>query len=82
MDLGKYSWGLSFTYGMLVEAVISAWGWRPSFLVMAGLLLTVLLPLYLLYYHFRLVDRGLKTEGREQIAVDIPVIKNVDAGMI
>src|SRR3989304_3199602 len=42
--LGQIGGGLSFVYVMLIEAVISAWGWRPSFLVMAGFILVVLLP--------------------------------------
>jgi MFS family permease len=63
IGLGQIGGGLSFAYSMLIEAVISTWNWNASFLVMAGLLVIVLLPLYLLFYYFRPEDRGLREEG-------------------
>ncbi len=60
ISLGQIGGGLSFAYGMLVEAVISQWGWRPSFLVTAVIVLAVLLPIYLLFFYYRPEDRGMK----------------------
>ena len=69
IGLGQIGGGLSFTYGMLIDVVISGWGWRSSFFVMAGLLIVVLLPLYILYFHFRPEDKGLKADGIDEAPV-------------
>ncbi len=66
ISLGQIGGGLSFAYGMLVSAVISQWGWRPSFLVTAVIVLAVLLPLYLLFFYYRPEDRGLKAYGSDE----------------
>jgi len=60
ISLGQIGGGLSFAYGMLVDAVVSQWGWRPSFLVTATIVLAVLLPIYLLFFYYRPEDRGMK----------------------
>lgn len=60
ISLGQIGGGLSFAYGMLVDAVISQWGWRPSFLVTAAIVLVVLLPIFLLFFYYRPEDRGMK----------------------
>ncbi len=60
ISLGQIGGGLSFAYGMLVDAVISQWGWRPSFLVTAAIVLAVLLPIFLLFFYYRPEDRGMK----------------------
>ena len=58
VGLGQIGGGMSFVYTMMVEAVITAWGWRASFLVMGGLVLFVLVPLYLIFYYLRPGDKG------------------------
>jgi MFS family permease len=63
VGLGQIGGGLSFAYVMLIEQVISRWNWRPAFLVMAGLILVVLLPLYLLFFYHRPGDKGLTAYG-------------------
>jgi MFS family permease len=68
VGLGQIGGGLSFVYGLMVEAVISLWGWRPSFLIMGGLILVVLMPLYLAFYYYRPEDKGLKPYGADKIA--------------
>ncbi len=60
VSLGQIGGGLSFAYGMLVDAVVSHWGWRPSFLITAAIVLAVLLPLYLIFYYYRPQDRDMK----------------------
>ncbi len=70
IGLGQIGGGLSFAYGMLVETVISHWGWRPSFYVMAGLLLVVLLPLYWILFYYRPEDKGLKPYGTDEPSLD------------
>ncbi len=73
IGLGQIGGGLSFAYGMLVEAVIASWGWRPSFYVMAGLLLIVLLPLYWLLFYYRPEDKGLKAYGTDESQVETEI---------
>jgi MFS family permease len=56
--LGQIGGGMSFVYTLMVEAVITSWGWRASFPVMGGLVLIVLVPLYLVFYYLRPEDKG------------------------
>jgi sugar phosphate permease len=58
MSLGQMGAGLSFTYGLFAEFVISQVGWRNAYFVLAGVLLAVLLPLYLFVYRFRPETKG------------------------
>jgi sugar phosphate permease len=44
--------GLSFTYGLFAELVISQVGWRHAYFVAAGVLAAIVLPLYLFFFHF------------------------------
>jgi MFS family permease len=63
VGLGQIGGGLSFAYSLMVEAVISLWDWRASFLVMGSLIIVVLLPLFLLIFYHRPEDKGLKPYG-------------------
>lgn len=63
--IGQIGGGLSFVYGMMVDAVITQLGWRPSFVVMAGLLFIVLLPLYIIIFYYRPEDKGLTVYAAE-----------------
>jgi MFS family permease len=65
--------GLSFVYGLMIEAVINRWGWQASFPVMGGLILVVLLPLYLLIYHHRPEDIGLKAYGAGELSAGVDI---------
>jgi len=72
IGLGQIGGGLSFVYSMLVEVVVSHWGWRPSFLVMAGIVLAVLLPISLLFFYYRPEDKGLTADGAgETSAIEV-----------
>jgi MFS family permease len=51
MGFAQIGGGLSFTYGMFVEFVISQLGWRYAYFTVAGILISLYLPLYL--YLFR-----------------------------
>jgi len=67
MGLGLMGGGLSFTYGMLAEFSISRLGWHHAYLVLAGILLLVLLPLYRLF-HYRPESKGLRAYGAPEPA--------------
>lgn len=66
IGLGQIGGGLSFVYSFIVEAVISIWGWRPSFFVMAATVFVVLLPLYLLFYWLRPEEKGMQPYGMNE----------------
>ena len=70
VGLGQIGGGLSFVYSLMVQAVISVWGWRVNFIVMGGLILVILLPLYLLFYYHRPEDKGLKPYGTDALTAD------------
>ena len=71
MGLAQMGGGLSFTYGMFVEFVISQVGWRYTYFVIAGIVVAVLLPLYLVFYRYRPEDKGLKPYGADEPRVAI-----------
>ncbi len=68
VGLGQIGGGLSFVYTLLIQVVISHWRWQASFLVMGGLIIVVLLPLYLLFYYHRPEDKGLTAYGAGEIS--------------
>jgi len=61
IGLGQMGSGLSFAYGMFAAFAISELGWRSAYFVLAGILVTFVLPLYLLF-HYRPENKGLKAE--------------------
>ncbi len=63
MGLGQMGGGLSFVYSILVEFSILRCGWRCTFLLLAGTLVLLLLPLYLLFFYYRPQDRELAPYG-------------------
>jgi MFS family permease len=67
LGLGQLGGGLSFTYGVLVEFVISRLGWRGAFFAVGGILVIVLMPLYLFFLHYRPENKGLKAYGTEEV---------------
>jgi MFS family permease len=71
VGIGQMGGGLSFVYGLMIEPVISHWGWQASFPVMGGMILVVLVPLYLLFYYHRPEDKGLKPYGAEELSANV-----------
>jgi MFS family permease len=63
MGLGQMGGGLSFVYSIFVQFIILHYGWRFTFLVLAGTLALILLPLYILFFYYRPQDRGLIPYG-------------------
>jgi MFS family permease len=63
VSLGQIGGGLSFIYVMLIDWVNNRWGWEYSFFVMAGLLVVILLPLYLMFFYHRPEDKKLRPYG-------------------
>jgi len=60
--------GLSFVYGMFVEFVISQLGWRPAYTVLAGVLVVILIPIYLLLFFYRPENRGQQAYGADNVS--------------
>jgi MFS family permease len=67
VGLGQIGGGLSFAYIMLIEWVNTQWGWEYSFFVMAGLVIVILLPLYLLFFYIRPEDKKMKAYGSDEL---------------
>ena len=63
MGLGQVGGGLSFVYSIFVNYLILRVGWRSTFLVLAGILVFLLFPLYLLFFYYRPRDKGLQPYG-------------------
>jgi len=77
LGLGQMGGGLSFTYCMFTELIISLLGWRYAYLVLSGILVALLLPLYL-FFHYRPEDKGMRAYG----AVEIPAAKGLTGGAV
>jgi MFS family permease len=54
---------------MFAEFAISQLGWRSAFFVLAGTLVVLILPLYLLFFHYRPEGRGLRPYGAAEPSV-------------
>ena len=67
VGIGQIGGGLSFAYIIIIEWVDSNWGWEYSFFVMAGLVIVVLLPLYLLFFYIRPEDKKMKAYGSTEL---------------
>ncbi len=73
MGLGQMGGGLSFVYGVFAEFTISQLGWRYAYFVLAGTLVALLSPLYLLFFYYRPEDRGMRPYGANELsAVEAP----------
>jgi len=68
MGIGQMGGGLSFVYTIFVKYSILQVGWRATFLVLAGMLVCVLFPLYLLFFYYRPQDKGLTPYGSDEKA--------------
>lgn len=68
MGLSQCGIGLSFVYGIISELAIERLGWRHAYFVLAGLLVAVLLPLYLFFFHFRPASKGLAAYGSKEVS--------------
>lgn len=63
LGLGQMGGGLSFTYGIVAEFIISQLGWRYAYLVLGFVLIALLLPIHLLLFYYRPENRGLIALG-------------------
>ena len=68
VGLGQAGGGLSFAYGLFVEWSIHRFGWRYSFLILGGMLMAFLLPLYLFCFDYHPRSVGLKAYGSNERA--------------
>ncbi len=74
MGLGQVGGGLSFALGIFAEFVISRLGWRAAYLILAGTLVALILPLYP-FLHYRPENKGLRAYG----AAELPATKDLTA---
>lgn len=65
--IGQAGGGVSFTFGIFVEFVISQTGWRFAYLVVAGVLVALIIPLYFFFFHYRPEAKGLRAYGSDKV---------------
>jgi sugar phosphate permease len=65
LGLGQMGGGLSFVYSIFVELTIRHLGWRHAFLALAAILVASLLPVLLLFFHYRPQERKMQAYGTE-----------------
>ncbi len=70
IGIGQIGGGLSFAYGMLLEFLISQLTWRPAYLVMAGIMIAILLPLFIIFFFYRPEDKGYKVYSETRISIE------------
>jgi sugar phosphate permease len=68
LGIAQMGGGLSFVYTIFVKYSILEVGWRTTFLGLAGMVVCVLFPLYLLFFYYRPEDKGLKPYGSAEMA--------------
>ena len=80
IGLAQMGGGLSFTYGIFVEFVISQVGWRYTYFVIAGIVIAVLVPLYFFFYRYHPEKKGLKPYGADEPRVAIELDASATEG--
>jgi len=70
--------GLSMAYATFVGFVIEKAGWRVSFLILAGALIAVLLPLAFLFFHYHPQDKGCVPYGMDMPALSAQSLRKED----
>ena len=70
LGLAQMGGGLSIVYGLVAESLILRLGWRPAYLILAGILMVVLLPLHRFFFHYRPESKGLKAYSNENLKTD------------
>ena len=68
LGIGQLGGGLSFVYAMFAEYVISHFGWRAAYVVMGAMLITILLPLLIVFFVYHPGEKGLKPYGLDRPA--------------
>jgi MFS family permease len=58
--------GLSFSYGMIIELIISQLGWRHAYFVVAGILISLYLPLYYFLFRQRPVKKDIQAKTHNE----------------
>jgi len=77
LGLAQMGGGLSFVYGMVAESLILHVGWRQAYLVLAGVLVVILLPLHRFIFRYRPESKGLKAYGSEDPKTGKPILDHV-----
>jgi MFS family permease len=69
LGIGQMGGGMSFVYGMFANFVISQAGWRNAYLVLAGAVVFILMPLYFIFFRYRPEEKGLRAYGADEVVV-------------
>ena len=80
MAMGQVGGGVSFTYGMFIEYAILQLSWRSAYFVVAGMLMAIIIPLYLFFFHYRPEGKGLRPYGSGEPTVTLRQTARTDEG--
>jgi sugar phosphate permease len=78
LGLSMMGSGLSFTYGIFVELLISRFDWRQAYFIVAGILVVILLPLLLFLFQHKPGNKGLKAYGTNAMLPDNELTSKID----
>ena len=78
MSFGQIGGGMSFTFGIIAELIISNLGWRYAYLVLGGVVIVALFPLCLTLFHFHPRAKGLRAYGLSESAVTTNITPPLD----
>jgi MFS family permease len=79
MGLGQIGGSFGFAYVMLLEWVMGLGKWQNAFLVMGGMVIVVMLPLYLLFYYNRPEDKDKNMKAYGAVDIQVKAGENLSA---
>jgi len=72
LGIGLIGGGLSFTMGIFAEYLIWLLEWRWAYVVLAGMVIGIVIPVVLLFFHYRPADIGRHADGFERSVGEDP----------
>jgi len=70
--------GLSMACAVVVEFAIEKVGWRSTFLILAGTIIVIFLPLVFLFFYYQPRDKGRVPYGLDAPAIDARILREED----
>ena len=78
ISLAQAGSGFSFTIGLIVEPVISGYGWRAAYVVQAIMVFAIILPLYVFFFRYRPEDGPRRRRQQQQPIPEVPIAAQAD----
>ena len=78
LGCGQMGGGLSMAYAIFVDFAIEKVGWRSTFLILAGTLIAIFLPLVLFFFYYRPQDKGRVPYGLDAPTINAQTLREED----